>query len=121
MTIKMQELIIYLQTNPSIIGFFVACLIGMVFSRRHLKDLKTAEKMIIEQFDPSPNSEVNSLIESIKKGEARDRVIREFYNIRQAYGHDGVKKGHIFWVLHKIEHGLPEDGNIPPFIRKETK
>lgn len=111
-----------LVANDPWLMLFVLSLsvLGMLYFRRRLLGLQAAERIVREQSFPATQEEINQLIDEFKDNEVRARVLREFTRIRQTYGHKGVKKGHIFWVLLKIDKGLPEGGEIPSFSERKS-
>lgn len=73
------------------------------------------------RFERAPQAFLDKMIADAERAGKKDLVLGELANVRRLYGHDGVRMGHVFWVMERME-GKIADGKQPPsFVDPEKK
>ncbi|ELP5729287.1 hypothetical protein QTV44_002553 [Vibrio vulnificus] len=112
----------FLVNNPLLwMAIVIVCLGGAVFFHKQYAGMVAAEEIVRTQFNPADPNVLDELVEQAKVRGNEKYVLNVLQTIRQQYGRDGVKVGHIMWILHLVETGYPDinDMEIPSFDAKE--
>lgn len=86
--------------------------------RRYLRSFLNGnwmEEAIAFELASDKEVEENLLNEATRQGK-RDQALLQLSTIRRLYGHDGVRTGHIIWVL-KVLAGEISAERVPPSFR----
>jgi len=106
-------------------GFVVAALwavvglAGAMYMKRKHDGLAAAERLVATQHLPASQEEVDGLIEHAAGLGKREAAMHALADIRRQYGHNGVRRGHILWVMLKLDGEVPPDAVAPPFTGSE--
>lgn len=112
------------ELNNVIIILYALGIISVLFSLYYYckfrQSMSAAETIIATQTEPADNEVINELIEQEKHNGNAQYVLKVLTSIRRLYGHQGVKVGHVVFILKLIEKGCPdiEDNEIPSFSTK---
>ncbi|WP_299006953.1 hypothetical protein [uncultured Shewanella sp.] len=99
-----------------LISTIVLILIGLYFIAKQLKSMKHAEHIVKRgQFEPLRQDVLNEAINDAQEKGNKDQFLQLLTQIRQTYGHDGVKLGHLYWIWRMIEEDELNPKHIPDF------
>lgn len=79
------------------------------------REIKAANQIMRMQYDKASQQNVEDLLNQFKGSQEKERIIREVRYVRTQLGHEGLKIGHLAWIVKKIQEGVPEKGDIPLF------
>lgn len=99
----------------------IICFMGCYYCFRRFTGISTARRIVRTQTNPAPQNVLDELVEEAKASGNEKYLLDTLRTIREKFGHDGVKVGHIMWILHLIETGYPDIGDmeIPSFNAEE--
>lgn len=91
-------------------------LMGLFFITKQLKAIRHAEYVVKRgQFEPLRKDLLNEAINDAKKQGNQDQFLQLLTQVKQTYGHDGVKSGHLYWIWQMIDEGVLNPEHIPDF------
>jgi hypothetical protein len=95
---------------------------GMLYLRRQMQSLAAAEELVDKQFDPLPADLIDGLIDFAEHQGKRDGVLTLLRLIRTEYGRNGVRYGHVYWIMDLLDKDFDPDNisNIPSFRREDA-
>jgi hypothetical protein len=73
------------------------------------------------QFERAPQALLERMITDAERVGKKDLVLGELANVRRLYGHDGVRMGHVFWVMERMEGKIADNKQPPSFVDPEKK
>lgn len=100
--------------------FFCIVAVMMYFAHLRLGAVKEAELIVQRQFEPIDKNVVEDGF-SFYDGEALERYKTIVRRIRQQYGHDGFKVGHMAWLIHVMDNPQIDvhSVEIPAFVQRD--
>lgn len=105
----------------SLLIFFFFCIgaVMVYLARLRLRAVKAAEVIVQRQFEPIDQSVVDDGF-SFYDGDALQRYTTIVRRIRQQYGHEGFKVGHMSWLIHVMENPQIDvhSVEIPSFVQR---
>lgn len=108
-----------ISSNPILAAFLLILpLIGMVYTSRRLRAIKTAEWIVTEgQYQKIPESHLEAAIMDAETKGYKATFLQFLTKIRIMHGHQEVRIGHLYWIWDQIEKGVqPEQViEIPSF------
>jgi len=103
-------------------GFFILVLLlvgagGLaLFFKRKADGLAHAEWMVNGgQFELAPKADVDGVIELAETLGKTKETLAALTEIRQTYGHQGVRVGHVMWLVMLMHGDIPAGSPIPSF------
>lgn len=91
----------------------LAMVAGALFFKRRIDGVDAAESFLSSQHLPASQAEIEGIVQLADKHGQRNLALQLFSELRRQFGHEGVRKGHVMWVLMKIEGDIP-DNAVPP-------
>lgn len=110
-----------LMNNPLVwVSIVIVSFCGAIYFYRQYVGMVAAVKIVRTQFNPADTKVLDELVEEAKVDGNDIYVLGVLRTIRQKYGQDGVRVGHIMWILHLTELGCPDIATmeIPSFESK---
>jgi hypothetical protein len=112
-----QWLVSMIAGHHWLLGVPALIFIGVcVVARRQDRALALATYLVERgRYEPAPAEEIEGLIKHAESLGREELALAELARVRQLYGHAGVRKGHILWVLQRLDGAIADDVVPPPF------
>lgn len=117
-----EQYVTFLESNPFIwLVITIICFLGCYFCFRKHSALKAAERIVRTQTQPAHKKVIDELVDEAEKHGKKGYMLNVLRRIREEHGQNGVKVGHIIWILHLVETGYPDinDMKVPSFRSEE--
>ena len=85
--------------------------------RKYMKGIEAAARMVANQFDSASQAEVDALVHFASEHKQKAMVLEQLATVRRLYGHQSVRKGHIYWLA-GIINGDDELVSPPPTFNR---
>lgn len=103
-----------------VVVWCVALIVAVIWFRR-FSPMAAAKRVVELQFDVAPQRLVDEFFELAKASGREREFLSEVVKIRTAYGHQGLKFGHLMWIDMKLEGRVANDAVAPPFDKPQGK
>lgn len=105
----------WLMTTPLGIAISVGLpVVGVLIVQRRTRGVAFAKWMITEgQYQKADPSVIDALVIHADRMGKKAFLLSELATLHRMYGHDGVRQGHVMWLLLRLDGGVAE-GPMPP-------
>jgi len=101
--------------------FIILPAIGVLYSVKTFRSFKMARWIVVTgQYQPLTDAHLEYAINDAQQKGKENQFLNLLRIIRQQYGHNGVKIGHLYWIWHQLESEVPviDETSVPSFDKK---
>lgn len=95
----------------------VLAIAAALWALHRLRAMNAAERVAALQHEPASRTLVDGLVDHYRGSPHYEAVLLELQAIRRRYGHDGLRNGHIVWIMKKVDGDISADEEAPSFAR----
>ncbi len=106
----------FLVTHIAGLGTVVIIVFAFFMLNKSRRGIKAAEFIVESQYQPLPQYLLDEAVVEADRAGTKAKLLKILALVRQRYGHEGVKIGHLVWAWQCIEENMElESLDIPSF------